>query len=295
MEKTAYIFPGQGSQFVGMGKDLYEASAAARRWMEQANELMDGELLTVMFEGDAERLKQTRYTQPAVYVHSLALVAAHPDAFSPAMVAGHSLGELTALAAVGVFSWADGLRLVRERALAMQAACEVRPSTMAAVLGLDDEVVETVCAEVGPDVVPANYNSPGQVVISGTVEAVEAAVERLKARGARRAVILNVAGAFHSPLMEPARARLATAIEATPFQAPQAPVYQNVTAEPSTDPDVIRENLIQQLTSPVRWTQTIRNMIRDGATRFVETGPGNVLRGLNRKIDRSVPTVSFPG
>ncbi len=295
MDTTAYIFPGQGAQFVGMGKDLYEGSEAARQWMDAANEIMGGELLDVMFEGDEARLKQTRYTQPAIYVHSLALIAAYPEAFVPAMVAGHSLGEFSALAAVGVFSREDGLRLVRERALAMQAACELRPSTMAAILGLDDGVVAEVCAEVGPDVVPANYNAPGQVVISGTVAAVAQAVDLLKARGARRAVILNVAGAFHSPLMEPARARLAQAIEATPFQAPKAPVYQNVTAEPSTDPAVIRENLVRQLTGPVRWTQTIQHMIRDGATRFVETGPGNVLRGLNRKIDRSVPTVSFPG
>ncbi len=290
---TAYVFPGQGSQFVGMGKDLYEQSAAAREWMDRADAVLGFPLTKVMFEGDADALKQTRHTQPAIYVHSLALIKAHPERFTPAMVAGHSLGEFSALAAAGVFSDEEGLRLVYERATAMQAACDLRPSTMAAVLGLDDEVVEQVCREVGSEVVPANYNSPGQVVISGTVEAVEQAVELLKARGARRAVILNVAGAFHSPLMEPAREQLAQAIEQTPFAAPRCPVYQNVTAEPTTDPEEIRANLIRQLTSPVRWTQTIRNMIRDGADRFVETGPGNVLRGLNRKIDRTVPVEPY--
>ncbi len=290
---TAYLFPGQGAQFVGMGRDLYEQSEAARRWMNRADEILEFPLTKVMFEGDAEQLKQTRYTQPAIYVHSLALIKAYPERFTPSMLAGHSLGEFSALAAGGVVSDENGLQLVYERAIAMQAACERRPSTMAAILGLPDNVVEEVCKLVGPDVVPANYNAPGQVVISGTIEAVENAVEILKTRGARRAVILNVAGAFHSPLMEPARKQLARAIKSTPFATPICPIYQNVTAEPTTDPEVIRTNLIRQLTSPVRWTHTIQSMIRNGAQQFVETGPGNVLRGLNRKIDRNIPIRSY--
>ncbi|MBI1317235.1 ACP S-malonyltransferase [bacterium] len=282
--KTAYVFPGQGAQFSGMGRDLYERSSAARSRFEQADSLLGFSLSQIMFEGSEDELKQTQVTQPAVFLHSMAAVADLGADFRPDMCAGHSLGEISALVAAGVLHFEDGLRLVRERALAMQAACEATPSTMAAVLGLEDEMVERICAGVPGVVVAANYNCPGQLVISGEVPAVEAAAEQLKAAGAKRALILPVGGAFHSPLMEPARARLAAAIAQTDFQPARCPVYQNATAEPATDPDVIRVRLMEQLTAPVKWTQSVRRMVADGAVRFVELGPGKVLQGLVKKI-----------
>jgi len=288
--KTAYVFPGQGAQFSGMGRDLYDRSAAARMRFEQADALLGFGLSQVMFEGSEDELKQTQVTQPAVFVHSMAAVADLGTDFRPDMCAGHSLGEISALVAAGVLQFEDGLKLVHERALAMQAACEMTPSTMAAVLGLDDETVERICASVPGVVVAANYNCPGQLVISGEVPAVEAAAEQLKAAGAKRALILPVGGAFHSPLMEPARARLAAAIAQTDFQPARCPVYQNATAEPATDPDVIRVRLMEQLTAPVKWTQSVRRMVADGAGRFVELGPGKVLQGLVKKIAPEVET-----
>ena len=276
--KTAYIFPGQGSQFPGMAKDLYPSR---KELFEKANEILGFRITDIMFEGNADDLKATKVTQPAIFIHSTIL--AMEQAQQPDMVAGHSLGEFSALVAAGALSFEDGLRLVAARAAAMQKCCEIVPGTMAAVIKLEDSVIEDICAGI-PGVVPANYNSPGQVVISGELSAVEKACALLKEAGAKRALVLPVSGAFHSPLMEPARVELAKAIEATPFKAPRCPIYQNVTAAPTTDPEVIKENALKQLTSPVRWTQTVRNMIADGAARFVEIGPGTVLQGLVGRI-----------
>lgn len=284
----AYIFPGQGAQFTGMGLDLYEKSTLAQGLFEKANEILGFSITDIMFEGTAEQLKQTKVTQPAIFLHSVILAKVLGDSFQPEMVAGHSLGELSALVANGVLSFEDGLTLVSKRAMAMQKACEIAPSTMAAVLGLEDNVVETVCAEIDGVVVAANYNCPGQLVISGEVSAIEKACEVLTEKGARRALVLPVGGAFHSPMMEPAREELAAAIEATTFNEPACPVYQNVTASAVTNPDEIKKNLMVQLTAPVRWTQSIQSMIADGGTEFIEVGPGKVLQGLMRKIDRSV-------
>ena len=282
--KKAYVFPGQGAQFTGMAKDLYEGYAVAREMMERANEILGFRLTDIMFEGTAEELKATRVTQPAVFLHSV-VQAACLDEFKPDMVAGHSLGEFSALTASGALSFEDGLKLVSIRAAAMQKACDERPSTMAAIIGIqDDSVIERICAETPGIVVAANYNCPAQVVISGEIEAVNAACESLKAAGAKRALILAVGGAFHSPLMEPARAELAKGIENTTFSMPVCPVYQNVTAAPSTDPATIKENLLKQLTSSVQWTQSVRAMLRDGAGYFLEVGPGKALRGMINKI-----------
>ena len=280
--KQAYLFPGQGAQFPGMGKALYEENPQARQLMEQANEILGFRLTDCMFEGSAEDLKATRVTQPAIFLHSVTLAACSALPV-PDMVAGHSLGEFSALVGAGALSFEDGLRLVAIRAQAMQKCCERQPGAMAAIINLPDEVIETVCAAID-GVVPANYNSPGQVVISGEEAAVDQACARLKEAGAKRALKLAVSGAFHSPLMEPARAELAAAIEATAFQAPRCPIYQNVSAQPTTDPALIKENLLKQLTSPVRWTQSVRNMCADGATRFLEIGPGTVLQGLVKRI-----------
>lgn len=288
----AYVFPGQGSQFVGMGKDLYENSSKAKELFEEANEILGFRITDVMFEGSDEDLKQTKVTQPAIFLHSVILAKCLGDDFTPDMVAGHSLGEFSALVASGALSFQDGLRLVSQRANAMQKACEMQPSTMAAILGLEDHVVEEVCASIEGTVIAANYNCPGQVVISGTIEAVDLACEKLTEAGAKRAIKLNVGGAFHSPLMEPARLELQTAIQATEFSTPSCPVYQNVDALPYTDPVQIQENLISQLTSAVKWTQTVQNMLKDGVLSFVEVGPGNVLQGLVKKVDRKTPTSS---
>jgi [acyl-carrier-protein] S-malonyltransferase len=284
----AYIFPGQGAQFTGMGLDLYEKSALAQEYFEKANHILGFSITDIMFEGTAEELKQTKVTQPAIFLHSVILAKVLGDDFKPEMVAGHSLGELSALVANGVLSFEDGLTLVSKRALAMQKACEIAPSTMAAVLGLEDKIVEDTCAEIDGVVVAANYNCPGQLVISGEVTAVEKACEVLTEKGARRALLLPVGGAFHSPMMEPAREELAAAIEATEFNTPSCAVYQNVTASAVTDPEEIKKNLMIQLTAPVKWTQCIQAMIADGGSEFVEVGPGKVLQGLMRKIDRSV-------
>ena len=284
----AYIFPGQGAQFTGMGLDLYNASALAQEYFEKANKILGFSITDIMFEGTAEQLKETKVTQPAIFLHSVILAKVLGDSFQPEMVAGHSLGELSALVANGVLSFEDGLQLVSKRALAMQKACELAPSTMAAVLGLDDQIVEETCAEIEGVVVAANYNCPGQLVISGEIEAVEIACKVLTEKGARRALILPVGGAFHSPMMEPAAAELAAAIAATTFSAPSCPVYQNVPAKAVTNPEEIKKNLMAQLTAPVKWTQSIQAMIADGGTEFIEVGPGNVLQGLLRKIDRSV-------
>jgi [acyl-carrier-protein] S-malonyltransferase len=284
----AYIFPGQGAQFTGMGLDLYEKSALAQEYFEKANNILGFSITDIMFEGTAEQLKETKVTQPAIFLHSVILAKVLGDDFKPEMVAGHSLGELSALVANGVLSFEDGLRLVSKRALAMQKACEIAPSTMAAVLGLEDHIVEETCAEIDGVVVAANYNCPGQLVISGAISAVEEACKVLTEKGAKRAILLPVGGAFHSPMMEPARAELAAAIEATEFSEPACPVYQNVTASAVTSSDEIKKNLMSQLTAPVRWTQSIQAMIADGGTEFVEVGPGKVLQGLMRKIDRSV-------
>ena len=280
--KTAYIFPGQGSQFPGMAKDLYPSR---KELFEKANEILGFHITDIMFEGDAEALKATRVTQPAIFIHSTILAMEQP--VQPDMVAGHSLGEFSAMVAAGALSFEDGLRLVAVRAQAMQKCCEAVPGTMAAVIKLEDETIERICAGI-PGVVPANYNSPGQVVISGEKAAVEQACSLLKEAGAKRALVLPVSGAFHSPLMEPARVELAKAIEATPFKEPLCPIYQNVTAAPTTDPELIKANALKQLTSPVRWTKTIQNMIGDGASRFVEIGPGNVLQGLVGRISTEV-------
>ncbi|TYQ00394.1 [acyl-carrier-protein] S-malonyltransferase [Tenacibaculum adriaticum] len=284
----AYIFPGQGAQFTGMGLDLYEKSPLAQELFEEANDILGFSITDIMFEGTADELKQTKVTQPAIFLHSVILAKVLGDNFKPEMVAGHSLGELSALVANGVLSFQDGLTLVSKRALAMQKACEMQESTMAAVLGLEDKVVEDVCAEIDGVVVAANYNCPGQLVISGEIEAINKACEVLKEKGAKRALVLPVGGAFHSPLMEPAREELAAAIEATTFNEPTCPVYQNVTASAVTNPEEIKKNLMIQLTAPVRWTQSIQQMIADGGTEFIEVGPGKVLQGLMRKIDRNV-------
>jgi len=286
----AYVFPGQGAQFTGMGKDLYENSPLAKELFEKANEILGFRITDIMFEGTADELKETKVTQPAVFLHSVIL--AKTLGIQPDMVAGHSLGEFSALVVNGVLSFEDGLKLVSQRALAMQKACEVTPSTMAAVLNLDDKVVEDICASIDGVVVPANYNCPGQLVISGELKAVEIACEKMKEAGAKRALILPVGGAFHSPMMEPAREELAAAIEATIFASPICPVYQNVTASAVTDPLQIKSNLIAQLTGAVKWTQSVQQMIADGATSFTEVGPGKVLVGLVNKINKDVETIS---
>ncbi len=288
----AYIFPGQGAQFSGMGLDLYEHSPMAQDLFEQANSILGFSITDTMFEGSADDLKQTKVTQPAIFLHSVILAKTLGDTFLPDVVAGHSLGELSALVANGTLTFEDGLKLVSQRALAMQKACELQPSTMAAVLGLEDAVVERVCKATEGVVVAANYNCPGQLVISGTVEAINTACDALKAEGARRALVLPVGGAFHSPLMEPAREELATAIENTVFSTPKCPIYQNVSATAVNDSAAIKTNLIAQLTAPVKWTQSVQQMIADGATHFTEVGPGKVLQGLVKKIDRSVETAT---
>ena len=284
----AYIFPGQGAQFTGMGLDLYNNSQMAHELFEKANEILGFRITDIMFEGTADQLKQTNVTQPAIFLHSVILAKVLGNSFQPEMVAGHSLGEISALVAAGVLSFEDGLQLVSKRAEAMQKACEIMPSTMAAVLGLDDKIVEEVCDAVDGVVVAANYNCPGQLVISGEVSAIETTCELLKEKGARRALVLPVGGAFHSPMMEPAREELAAAIKETQFNEPACPVYQNVPASAVTSDTEIKENLMKQLTAPVKWTQSIQSMIADGGTQFIEVGPGKVLQGLMRKIDRSV-------
>lgn len=284
---TAYVFPGQGAQFPGMGKELYESNAKAKELFEKANEILGFRITDIMFEGTADELKQTKVTQPAIFLHSVVL-AETTEGFKPDMVAGHSLGEFSALVANKTLSFEDGLRLVSQRAMAMQKACEMNPSTMAAVLALDDAKVEEICEDIDEVVVAANYNCPGQLVISGTNKGIEIACERMKEAGAKRALPLPVGGAFHSPLMEPAREELAEAIRNTTFSQPICPVYQNVNAKPSTIVDEIKENLISQLTAPVRWTQSVQQMVADGATRFVECGPGKVLQGLVKKIASDV-------
>lgn len=289
---TAYVFPGQGAQFVGMGKELYENNPSIKILFEEANDILGFSITDIMFSGTAEALKETKVTQPAVFLHSVAVASSAANA-SPDMVAGHSLGEFSALVANKTLTFADGLRLVSKRAMAMQKACELNPSTMAAILGLDDKVVEDICASIGETVVAANYNCPGQLVISGTLRGIEIACEKLKAAGAKRALPLQVGGAFHSPLMEPAREELANAIMATPFNKPICPVYQNVTALPSSDVDVIKKNLVDQLTAPVRWTQSVERMVQDGAAEFVECGPGKVLQGLVKKIAPAVEARSM--
>lgn len=291
MSKTAYVFPGQGSQFSGMGKDLYEQSPKAKELFEQANEILGFRISDIMFNGTEEELKQTKVTQPAVFLHSV-IQAMTMENFKPNMVAGHSLGEFSALVANKTLTFEDGLKLVFARAMAMQKACEINPSTMAAVLGLDDTKVEQICKQVqqetGEVVVPANYNCPGQLVISGSIKGIEIACEKLKAAGAKRALILQVGGAFHSPLMEPAKQELERAIQQTKFNPPTCPIYQNYTALPETDPEKIKINLIAQLTAPVKWTQSVQKMVEDGATRFIEIGPGKVLQGLIKKIANQV-------
>ena len=287
----AFVFPGQGAQFVGMGKDLYENNPVAKEMFDKANEILGFNITDLMFNGTDEDLRQTKVTQPAIFLHSVILAKPMVDDFNPDMVAGHSLGEFSALVAAGALSFEDGLRLVSARAQAMQKACEKTPSTMAAVLALPDAKVEELCASVTEGVVvPANYNCPGQIVISGSIEGVDAACAKMLEAGAKRALKLKVGGAFHSPLMEPARAELADAIAHTDFHAPKCPVYQNVNAEPQTDPETIKKNLIAQLTAPVRWTQTVQNMIAAGADTFVEVGPGAVLQGLVKKISSEVAT-----
>jgi [acyl-carrier-protein] S-malonyltransferase len=289
----AYVFPGQGAQFVGMGKDLYDNSSMAQELFEQANRILGFRITDLMFSGTDEDLRQTKVTQPAIFLHSVILARTLGDSFKPDMVAGHSLGEFSALVANGALSFEDGLSLVSKRALAMQKACEAEPSTMAAIVGLDDEVVERICSEVDEVVVPANYNCPGQLVISGSLQGIDLACAKLTEAGAKRALKLSVGGAFHSPLMEPARAELAEAINSAKFSTPVCPVYQNVNAAPVSDPEVIKVNLIAQLTAPVRWTQTVRNMIGDGCLSFTEVGPGQVLQGLVKKVDRSVTTAGI--
>jgi [acyl-carrier-protein] S-malonyltransferase len=284
----AYIFPGQGAQFSGMGLDLYENSPEAQELFEKANKILGFRITDIMFEGTAEQLKETKVTQPAIFLHSVILAKTLGDSFKPEMVAGHSLGEFSALVTSGAMTFEDGLKLVSQRALAMQKACEANPSTMAAVLGLENDVVEKICKETEGVVVAANYNCPGQLVISGEIEAINTACEKLKEAGAKRALVLPVGGAFHSPMMEPAREELAAAIENTTFNSPSCPIYQNVTATAVTDATEIKKNLILQLTAPVRWTQSIQQMITDGGTLFTEVGPGKVLQGLMRKIDRTV-------
>ncbi|MFH6602357.1 ACP S-malonyltransferase [Maribacter algicola] len=289
---NAYIFPGQGAQFVGMGLDLYEKYQVAQELFENANEILGFSITDIMFQGTPEDLKETKVTQPAIYLHSVIMSKVMGDQFRPDMVAGHSLGEFSALVANGTMNFDDGLTLVSKRALAMQKACEMNPSTMAAVLGLEDHIVEEICEETKGVVVAANYNCPGQLVISGDIAAIDLACEKLKEAGARRALVLPVGGAFHSPLMEPAREELAAAIENTTFGTPKCPIYQNVTTTAVTDPEEIKKNLIAQLTAPVKWTQSVKNMIIDGADTFIEVGPGKVLQGLVGKIDRDVKTMA---
>ncbi|MBB1138389.1 ACP S-malonyltransferase [Myroides sp. WP-1] len=288
----AYVFPGQGAQFTGMGKDLYESSPIAKALFDQANDILGFNITDIMFEGTAEQLKETKVTQPAVFLHSV-ILAKTIENFKPEMVAGHSLGEFSALVANGTLAFEDALRLVAQRAMAMQKACEITPSTMAAVLGLEDAIVEQVCSEIEGVVVAANYNCPGQLVISGETVAVEKACEKLKEAGAKRALLLPVGGGFHSPMMEPARTELAAAIEATTFNQPTCPVYQNVPAAAVNDPEVIKKNLIVQLTAPVKWTQSVQQMITDGASSFTEVGPGKVLTGLIKKIDKDAETFNI--
>ncbi len=288
----AYIFPGQGAQYVGMGKNLYEESEIAKDLFEFANEILKFRITDMMFDGTEEELRQTKVTQPAVFLHSVILAKTIGNNFKPDMVAGHSLGEFSALVANNTLSFEDGLKLVFARAMAMQSACEAEPSTMAAIIGLEDKIVEDTLSSIDEIVVAANYNSPGQLVISGSVKGIDIACEKLKEAGARRALPLKVGGAFHSPLMEPARIELAEAINNTTFNNPICPVYQNVDAKPVVDPDKIKENLIAQLTSPVRWTQIVKNMLADGAKTFIEVGPGNVLQGLVKKVNREVETLS---
>ncbi len=287
---NAYVFPGQGAQFPGMGKELYEKHTVAQEMFNLANEILGFGITDLMFRGTEEDLRQTGVTQPAIFLHSVILAKVMGDDFKPQMVAGHSLGEFSALVSAGALSFEDGLRLVHARAKAMQKACEAAPSTMAAVLGLDDKVVEETCREFDEVVVPANFNAPGQIVISGSIEGIEKAIEKFSRMGAKRVMKLRVGGAFHSPLMEPARKELGEAIMNTTFNAPVCPVYQNVSAEAVSEPSLIKENLFDQLTSPVKWTQTVKNMLRDGATSFTEVGPGNVLQGLIKKVDRKVET-----
>ncbi|EPR71186.1 Malonyl CoA-acyl carrier protein transacylase [Winogradskyella psychrotolerans RS-3] len=289
---NAYIFPGQGAQFSGMGLDLYENSPLAQELFEKANDILGFHITDIMFEGSKEDLMQTKVTQPAIFLHSVILAKTLGDSFKPDMVAGHSLGEFSALVAAGALTFEDGLKLVSQRAQAMQKACELQPSTMAAVLGLEDNVVEDICKTIDGVVVPANYNCPGQLVISGDVEAINKACEAMKDAGARRALVLPVGGAFHSPLMEPAREELAAAIENTTFSKPNCPIYQNVTASAITDENEIKANLISQLTAPVRWTQSVQQMVADGAVHFTEVGPGKVLQGLVKKIHREAETAS---
>ncbi|WP_333887496.1 ACP S-malonyltransferase [Sphingobacterium siyangense] len=288
--KTAYVFPGQGAQFVGMGQDLYNLNDETKALFEQANDILGFRITDIMFSGTDEELKQTKVTQPAIFLHSVILAKALGESFQPDMVAGHSLGEFSALVAAGALSFEDGLKLVSQRANAMQKACELQPSTMAAILGLEDAIVEDICAQVDDVVVAANYNCPGQLVISGSIEGVDKACALLTEAGAKRALKLNVGGAFHSPLMESAKVELQAAIEAVEILSPSCPIYQNIDAKPQTDPAVIKQNLIAQLTGAVRWTQTVQNMLADGATAFVEVGPGNVLQGLVKKVDRQVQT-----
>lgn len=288
----AYVFPGQGAQFSGMGKELYENSDLAKSLFDQANEILGFDITKIMFEGEAEELKQTKVTQPAIFLHSVILAKVLGDKFQPDMVAGHSLGEFSALVSAGAMSFEDGLQLVSQRAQAMQKACEAQPSTMAAIIGLEDKDVEKICTDVGGIVVPANYNCPGQLVISGTIGSIDEACEIMTNAGARRAIKLPVGGAFHSPLMAPAQEQLKKAIDATTIDKPICPIYQNTVAKAITDPDEIKENLINQLTSPVRWTQTMIQMIEDGAQEVVEVGPGKVLQGLFKKVDRKFATSS---
>ena len=288
----AYVFPGQGAQFSGMGKELYEASAEAKAMFEKANVILGFDITNIMFNGTDEELKKTKVTQPAIFLHSVILAKTMGDSFQPEMAAGHSLGEFSALVATGALEFEDGLKLVSARALAMQEACEAEPSTMAAILGLEDEVVERVCADTEGVVVAANYNCPGQLVISGSVDAVNKACEAMKEAGAKRALPLPVGGAFHSPLMEPAREKLAAAIANTTFNTPRCPIYQNVVAQGVSNPEDIKANLNAQLTGPVKWTQTVKQMIADGATSFTEVGPGKVLQGLVKKVNRQMPTES---
>jgi len=292
--KKAYLFPGQGAQFEGMGKDMYESNPLAKDLFDQSNEILGFEITQVMFEGSADDLKQTKITQPAIFLHSVIRAKMAGKNFNPAAVAGHSLGEFSALVSAGSMDFENGLKLVSHRAQAMQKACEAIDSTMAAILGLEDKVIEDICAGIDEIVVPANYNTPGQLVISGSIPGINEAVEQLKEAGARRAIVLAVGGAFHSPLMEPAREALAKAIDSTTFRVPVCPIYQNVNASPTTDSELIKENLIAQLTAPVKWTQTMQRMIKDGMQSFVEVGGnGKVLTGMLRKVDRSLETASI--